>query len=409
MSKLDVAKIRADFPILNRIVEGHPLVYFDNAATSQKPKQVIEAITEYYSLHNANVHRGIHTLSEEASNLYEQTRQKVADFIGAASPEEIVFTKGTTEGINLLADTLGRAVVSKGDIILTTELEHHSNLVPWQQLAKAKGAHLEYVEIDRNGNLDLDDFSKKIVPGVKIVAIAHISNVLGTILPLKVIADYAHKVGVYVIVDGAQAVPHLDVNVNRLGCDAYVFSAHKMLGPTGVGVLWTKQEILSKIEPYQFGGGMIESVYKDHSTWAAIPAKFEAGTPNIEGVVAFGAAIDYLEEVGMEAIREHESELTGYAFESLQKVNGLKIFGPMDIDKRGGLMSFTIKNLHPHDIAAVLNNEGIAVRSGHHCAMPLHLKLGVSATVRASFYLYNDKDEVDKLVAGLEKARQILG
>ena len=406
---MDFNTIKKDFPILNRLIGGKPLVYLDNAATSQKPQVVIDAIVDYYSTHNANVHRGIHTLSEEATEMYEQAREKVAKFINATTSDEVIFTKGTTESLNFIASTLGNAVVNEGDTILLTEMEHHSNLVPWQQLALRKKAKLDYVEVTKTGEIDFSDFEKKIRTGVKIVAFTHVSNVVGTIFPVKEISKIAHQNGALVVVDGAQAIGHMPVNIQSLGCDAYAFSGHKMLAPTGVGVLWVKREILSKIEPYQFGGGMIEKVELTDSTWAEIPNRFEAGTPNVEGVIGLGSAIDYLSKIGMENIREHETKLNKYALESLQKVEGLKIFGSIDPQKRAGLVSFYIDGLHPHDIAAVLNNEGIAVRSGHHCTYPLHKKLDITASVRASFYLYNDENDVEKLVAGLKKAKQILG
>lgn len=402
-------EIKKDFPILSREINGKQLVYLDSAATSQKPQYVIDAIVDYYKMHNANVHRGIHGLSEEATSMYEQAREKVAKFINATSNEEIIFTRGTTDSLNFIASTLGADVVNEGDTILLTEMEHHSNLVPWQQLATKKNAKLDYVQVTETGEVDFADFEKKMVAGVKIVAFTHASNVAGTIFPIKEISKIAHQHGAFVVIDGAQAVPHMPVNVQTLGCDAYAFSGHKMLGPTGTGVLWVKREILAKLVPYQFGGGMIENVELTSSTWAEVPSRFEAGTPNIEGVIGLGAAIDYLTKIGMENIKNHEVSLAKYAIENLQKIEGLKIFGPLDPQKRTGLVSFYIDGLHPHDIAAVLNNEGIAVRSGHHCAHPLHRKLNVTSSVRASFYLYNNEADVDKLVAGLNKAKQLLG
>jgi cysteine desulfurase/selenocysteine lyase len=399
---------RKDFPILNREINGKPLVYLDNAATSQKPRAVIEAIVDYYSSHNANVHRGIHTLSEEATQMYEDSREKVAKFINATTSEEVIFTRGTTDGLNFIASTLGNDVVEEGDTILLTEMEHHSNLVPWQQVALNKKAKLEYVQVTETGEIDFADFEKKISKGVKIVAFTHASNVVGTIFPIKEISKIAHQHGALVIIDGAQAIPHMPVNIQSLGCDVYAFSGHKMMGPTGIGVLWVKREILSKLEPYQFGGGMIEEVELTKSTWANDVSKFEAGTPNVEGAVGLAAAIDYLSAVGMDVIQKHEVALNKYAIEQLQKIDGLKIFGPLDAEKRAGLVAFYITGTHPHDVAAVLNNEGIAVRSGHHCAHPLHRKLNVTASVRASFYLYNNEKDVDRLVEGLKKAKEIL-
>jgi cysteine desulfurase / selenocysteine lyase len=399
---------KSDFPILTRKVNGKPLVYLDNAATSQKPQQVIDAIADYYLKSNANVHRGIHTLSEEATELLETTRKKVADFINAPSYEEIIFTSGTTEGLNFLADALTAKFVGPGDTILVTELEHHSNFVPWQKAAERIGAKFDIVEVSKEGQINLQDFASKLNDKVKILAFSHASNVLGTILPVKEICKLAKKFGTITVVDGAQAVPHMPVNVQSLGCDAYVFSGHKMLAPMGIGVVWAKKDILAKIEPARFGGGMIETVSKEKSTWAEIPYRFEAGTPNVEGIVGLGAAIDYLKQLGMEKVQDHEKTLVEHALAELTKVDGLKILGPEDPSKRTGLVSFCLQNIHPHDLSSVLDAEGVAVRSGHHCAMPLHIKMGINASTRASFYLYNDKADVDKLVKGIRKAQKIL-
>jgi cysteine desulfurase/selenocysteine lyase len=406
---MDPKKLKKDFPIFARKMNGNELVYLDNAATSQKPKQVIDAIVDYYENHNANVHRGIHTLSEEATQMYEDARKKIARFIGAKYPEEITFTKGTTESLNRINYEWGVENLKKGDVILVTEAEHHSNLIPWQVLAQITGAKLDFIEVDESGEISLEDFEGKLNNNVKLVAVFHASNVLGTILPVKRICEMVKKAGALVSFDGAQAVPHMKVDVQSIGCDFYSFSGHKMLGPMGTGVLWVRRELAEKMEPYEYGGGMIDTVKFDSATWADLPEKFEAGTPNVAGAVGLAAAVDYLEEVGMDEIRSHEIELNKYALEKLQKIKGIKIFGPLDPEKRAGLVAFDIEGVHGHDIAAILNSEGIAVRSGHHCAMPFHKKMGVSATTRASYYLYNTKEDLDKLIEGIKKARKILG
>ena len=406
---LDTAEIKKDFPILSRKMNGNDLVYLDNAATSQKPKQVIDAIVDYYSNHNANVHRGIHTLSEEATLLYEGARKKVVEFIGAAHSEEVIFTKSATESLNRVAISWGLANLKKGDVVLLTNFEHHSNLVPWQEEAKQVGAELDFINVGVDGEITKEEVKKKLTKNVKLVAIAHASNVLGTIVPVKEICKIAHEVGALVSVDGAQAIPHMKVNVQSLGCDFYSFSAHKMLGPMGIGVLWARKEILEKLEPYEYGGGMIDTVGLHKSTWAEIPVKFEAGTPNVEGAVGLASAIDYLQKIGMGNIREHEIELNKYTLEKLGEIREVAIIGPQDPKRRTGLVSFTVKGIHSHDVAAVLNSMGIAVRSGHHCAMPLHKTLGIPSTIRASYYLYNSKEDTDKLVAGVKKAVEMLG
>jgi cysteine desulfurase / selenocysteine lyase len=406
---MDTKELRKDFPILSRKINGRKLVYLDNAATSQKPKQVINAITAYYEKHNSNVHRGLHTLSEEATDMYEEARRKVAKFIRAAYPEEIIFTRNTTEALNRVNSSWAINNLKKGDVILTTNSEHHSNLIPWQILAKYTEATLEFIEVNENGKIPLAKFEKVITDKVKLIAISHASNTLGTIFPVKRICKLAKEVGARVVVDGAQALPHMEVNVQSLGCDFYAFSGHKMLGPTGIGVLWAKKELLEKMEPYEYGGGMIRNVTTQDATWADIPDKFEAGTPNIAGAVGLGAAIDYLSDIGMENIREHEVKLNKYALEKLSMVGGISIFGPKDPQKRTGLIAFTIDGIHAHDIASVLSSEGVAVRSGHHCTMPLHKSLEIPASVRASYYLYNTSEEIDVLVKGIEKAKKILG
>lgn len=405
---IDVNKVKKDFPILEREIDGNQLVYLDNAATSQKPKQVVEAISDYYFKHNSNVHRGIHTLSEEATKLYEDSRIKIAKFIGADHPLEVVFTSGTTESLNMVAHGWALGNLKKGDVILVTDAEHHSNLLPWQEVAKRTGAAIEVIEVSEEGMLSLDSVKEKLNKKVKLIAIAHSSNVLGTIFPIKDICKLARKVGAKIVVDGAQAVPHFQVNVQSLGCDFYAFSAHKMLGPMGIGVLWSKKELLDEMNPYKFGGGMISEVYLDRASWADVPEKFEAGTPNVAGAVGLASAVGYLEEIGMENVRKHEIEIVGYVLRELFKEKGVVVYGPKSAESKTGIISFSIDGIHPHDLASVLDSHGIAVRSGQHCAMPLHEKLGVASTTRASFYLYNSREDVDKLIDGISKAREIL-
>ncbi len=401
--------LRKDFPILNREINGNRLVYLDNAATTQKPKQVIDSISEYYSNHNANVHRGIHTLSEEATKLYEDARKKVAGFIGAAHPEEIVFTKGATESLNRVAVSWGLKNLKQGDIVLLSDFEHHSNMIPWLEQTKVVGAKVEYLESNENGEITLEEVKRKISGKVKIISIAQASNVLGTIVPIKEITKLAHEKGILVCVDGAQSVPHMKVNIQSLDCDFYAFSGHKMLGPMGIGVLWVRKEILDKLEPYEFGGGMIEEVTYEKATYTKAPMKFEAGTPNVSGAIGLATAVDYLENVGMDEIRKHEIELNKYALEKLAALKGVQIIGPKEAEKRTGLISFVVKNVHPHDVASILNGFGVAVRSGHHCAMPYHRKHGLMATTRTSYYLYNTKEDIDKLIEGISKAITLLG
>jgi cysteine desulfurase/selenocysteine lyase len=406
---MNLERIRADFPILAREVHGKPLVYLDNAATSQKPRQVIQALVEYYERCNANVHRGIHALAEEATEAYEATRRKVARFIGADGPDTIVFTRNTTESINLVAYAWGRQNVGPGDEIVLTEMEHHSNLIPWQILAQEKGARLRFAEVLEDGSLDLEQVGELIGPRTKLVAMVHQSNVLGTINPVAEVAGLAHERGALMLVDGAQSVPHMPVRVGDLGCDFLACSSHKMLGPTGVGVLWGRRELLESMPPFLGGGEMISDVDRDRSTYNELPWKFEAGTPNIADVVAFGAAIEYLEAVSMAAIREHERELVTYALERLGELPDVTLYGPRDPARRGGVVTFNLGSLHPHDVSAVLDYEGIAIRAGHHCCQVLHKKLDLPATARASFYLYNTQAEVDALVAALERAREVFG
>jgi len=402
----DVLALRREFPILQQQVNGKPLAFLDSAASSQKPRQVIACLEEYYERYNANVHRGVYKLSEEATFAYERARGKVARFIGAHSPKEIVFTRNTTEAINLVARAWGDATVRAGDRILLTVMEHHSNLVPWQQLAQRTGAQLEFLEIDADGRLVLDDLDRKLA-GIKLVALAHQSNMLGTINPVREIAARAHDAGALVLVDGAQSVPHMSVNVQELGVDFLAFSGHKMCAPTGIGVLWGRRQILDAMPPFLGGGSMIRTVTLQATTYADIPARFEAGTPAIGETIALGEAVDFLGGIGMEKIFVHEQHLLAYALDRLAQVEGLRIYGPRTTTSRGAVISFTLGDIHPHDVAAVLDGEGIAVRAGHHCCQPLHALFDIPATTRASFYVYNIPEEIDRLVAGLEKARKL--
>ncbi len=397
---LNAKKIREDFPILKRKAHGKPLVYLDNAATTQKPRQVIQAIKEYYESHNSNVHRAVHELSQEATQSYDNAHEKVARFIGAKAMEEIVFTKNATESINIVANSLA-GQLKKGDEIVLTQMEHHSNIVPWQQAAKRAGAKLRYAEITSNGELNTLQLKQLINKRTKVVAFTHASNVLGTINPAKEIIAAAKEAGAITVLDAAQSVPHMPVNVKKLGCDFMAFSSHKMLGPTGIGVLYGKEEQLEKTEPLMFGGDMISEVSFEDAKWNELPWKLEAGTPNMAGAAGLAAAVDYLRKIGMENIQEHEKKLAAKAMKELQQIKGVTIYGP-EAEKRGGLVSFSIDGVHPHDVSALLDAQGIAVRGGHHCAMPLARLLGVTGTTRASFYLYNTLEEVDKLVEALE-------
>jgi cysteine desulfurase/selenocysteine lyase len=404
----DVDTIRQDFPILNQQVNGKPLVYLDSGASSQKPSSVIEAMDECYSSYYANVHRGIYQLSEKATEAYENARKKVARFINARSWREVIFTRNTTESINLVAYTWGRQNIKAGDTILLTEMEHHANLVPWQQLAAEKGARLAYIPVDTNGFCcDPAAFDRLIDESVKLVAVTQMSNVLGTITPLGSIAEKAHAVGARVLVDGAQAVPHMPTDVQAFDVDFLAFSGHKMLGPSGIGVLYGKREILEAMPPFLTGGDMIRKVTFDGAEWNELPWKFEAGTPAIAEAIGLGAAVDYLTKLGMHEVRKHEIELTSYAFDRMCKVEGIHIYGPPDPTARGGAVAFTLGDIHPHDIASLLDREGFAIRAGHHCAMPLHDKLGLSATARASFYVYNEPSEIDRLAETLDQIREL--
>lgn len=445
---MDVKKIRSDFPILNRKINGRLLAYLDNAATSQKPRQVIEAMADYYRNHNANVHRGIHTLSVEATELMENAREKIAKFVGVADPAEIIFVRNATEAINLVAYSWGRLNIARGDEIVLTVAEHHSNFVVWQQLAAENGAILKIVPIrqaqvhsrsvpgsnkahsgsvnlgDEEGQIDEMAFKNALTKKTKLVTFFHISNVLGTINDVNRLSLIVHREvpGAKVLIDGAQAVPHMPVDIDSIGCDFYVFTGHKMLGPMGIGVLWAKREILAEMPPFMFGGEMISKVSFDRSSWNELPWKFEAGTPDVAAVVGLGAAVDYLEKVGMESIRQHEIELTEYALKKLSEIPEVTVIGPHKAHPRGvqgssqahpggeisraGVISFNIGNIHAHDVASILDEEGIAIRSGHHCAQPLMEFLGITSAARASFYLYNTREEVDRLVEGVLKVKE---
>lgn len=397
--------IRDDFPILKRSVYDQPLIYLDNAATTQKPQQVIEAITNYYQDYNANVYRGIHTLSGESTEVFDSVRQQVADFIGAKEKEEIVFTSGTTASINDCARSLS-FLIEEGDEILLTAMEHHSNIIPWQQLAKEKGAHLRYAELSSDGEIDLEDFKEKLTSNTKIVAFTHVSNTLGTINPVKKMTQLAHEVGAIVVVDGAQAVSHFQIDVEELDVDFYAFSAHKMYGPTGIGVLYGKRKWLEAFNPANFGGEMIEYVGENESTWAAIPHKFEAGTPNISGVIGLGAAIRYIENIGLKNIEAYEQKLTNYLLAQLEEIEWVQVYGPLASKSRSGVVMFNLEDVHSHDLATVLDLDGIAIRAGHHCAQILMRRLGIVASARASLCFYNSKEEIDQFIQSLTRAKE---
>jgi cysteine desulfurase/selenocysteine lyase len=405
---LDVQAIRADFPILERRVRGKPLVYLDNAASSQKPRQVLDAMDRYYEQSNANVHRGVHTLSEEATAQYEGARARVARFIGACCPKEVIWTRNATEAVNLVAYSWGRANLRTGDRILLTEMEHHANLVPWQILAAEKGLELDFVPVQDDGTLAIDRVDRLLTTRTKLFAFSAMSNVVGTINPVAELAAKAHSAGTLALVDGAQSVPHTRVDVQALDIDFMVFSGHKMLGPTGSGVLWGRRELLNAMPPFMGGGDMIREVHLRESRWNELPWKFEAGTPAIAEAIGLGAAVDYLEAVGMDTVHAAERELTAYAMERMAEVEGLSMLGP-DAGQRGGLVSFVLGSAHPHDIAAGLDQMGVAIRAGHHCAQPLHERFGIPASARASFYIYNTRDEIDLLVEGLKRIAEIFG
>lgn len=402
----DPRVVRHDFPILKREINGKPLVYLDSGATSQKPRQVLDSEREYYEKHNANVHRGAHTLGDEATQIYQKAREKVAAFIGGRS-EEVIFVRNTTEAINLVSYAWGLDNLKKNDVVLTTLMEHHANMVPWQEVGKRTGARVEVVGLTDDGRVDPDDYQQKLKLKPKMVVFAHVSNALGTINPVREMTKMAHKAGALVLIDGAQAVPHMKVDMKAIGCDFYAFSGHKMLGPMGIGVLWGRKEILEKMSPFITGGGMIDQVYLDHATYAELPDKLEAGTPNVAGAVGLAAAIDYLEKLGMEQVREHDQMIVGYAFEQLAKYPEIKMMGTHDAKIRSGSVSFEYRGVHAHDVATILDSEGVAVRSGHHCTMPLHNHLGVVASVRASFNVYTTKEDINALVKALGKVKEI--
>ncbi len=405
----DAAKIARDFPILSREINGHQLVYLDNAATSQKPESVIKALSHYYEYYNANIHRGLHTLSEEATTAYEDTREKIRTFIDAPSEREIIFTRNATEAINLVLNSWGKHNIKAGDEIVISAMEHHSNHVTWQQLALEQGATLRFIELTEDGQIDLKQAATVIGDKTKLVAITQMSNVLGTITPVKEIVKLARKHGAIVLLDGAQGVPHLPTSVKDLDVDFLAFSFHKMLGPTGVGILWGRAELLEKMPPFMFGGDMISSVHRDRTKFNELPWKFEAGTPNIADVIACGAALDYLNDLGMDAVRQHEIEITRYALERLKEFDDIKIYGPTDPTLKGGVISFTFASIHPHDLGQLLNESAVAIRAGHHCCQPLMNSLGVSGTARASFYIYNTNEDVDKFVDALWEAKKVFG
>lgn len=400
----DVLALRRDFPILHQEINSNPLAFLDSAASSQRPRQVLECLEDYYRTCHANVHRGVYQLSEQATFAYERARGKVARFIGASSPREIIFTRNATEAINLVASAWGSANVGPGDRILLSIMEHHSNIVPWQMLAQRTGAQLDYLPVDSEGRLVLEELDTLLTERTKIVALTHQSNVLGTINPVEQIAERAHAVGALMLVDGAQSVPHMPVDVQDMGIDFLAFSGHKMCGPTGIGVLWGQRKLLEAMPPFLGGGSMIKIVELDQSTYADVPARFEAGTPAIAEAIALGEAVDYLGRVGMGHIHQYEHNLVEYAIESLSQVEGLTLYGPSSASDHGGALAFTLQGVHPHDIAAILDGEGIAVRAGHHCTQPLHKVLDTPATARASFYLYTIPEEIDRLVVGLQKA-----
>jgi cysteine desulfurase/selenocysteine lyase len=404
---MNASQIRELFPILNQEVNGHPLVYLDSAATSQKPVSVIEAIKRYYETDNANVHRGVHTLGSRATDAYEGAREKLARFINAKSSQEIVFTRGTTAAINLAATSYARSVLSEGDEIVLTPMEHHSNLIPWQQAAKATGATLKYIPLQGDGTIRLEDAAAAITGRAKVVAMSYVSNVLGTVNPVKEVAALAHKHGAVMLVDGAQSTPHMKVDVQDLDCDFYALSGHKMCGPTGIGALYGKKALLEKMEPIEFGGEMIDHVDLYESTWKELPWKFEGGTPVIAGAVGLGAAIDFLEQVGMEEIHRHGEQLAKYALERLSRLEDIAVYGPRE--GRAGLVTFNLGDIHPHDVSTVLDTEGIAIRAGHHCCQPLMRILNVTATARASFYLYNTEEDIDRLADGLIRTKEFFG
>ena len=406
LSELETNKIRNDFPILTRKINGKPFVYLDNASTTQKPLSVINKIVNYYYFYNSNIHRAVYDIAEEATNAYELTRQKVSKFINAKSPQEIIFTRNATEAINLVAYSWGRKNIQKGDVIILSEQEHHSNIVPWQILSKEKNAEIKYLKIGEMGNINLNELESSLDDNknIKLISLSHMSNALGNIIPIGKIIDIAHTYNIPVLVDGAQSVPHLTTDVTDLDCDFLAFSAHKMLGPTGVGILYGKKNLLQEMDPFICGGDMIKEVHKENTLFNDLPYKFEAGTPNIADVIGFSSALDYLNEIGMDNIRNHEMELTEYALEKMSELKQIKVYGDTNLQNRGGIISFNVGDIHPHDLATILNEHCIAIRSGHHCAQVLMEKLEVSATSRVSFYIYNTKEEINIFISALGEA-----
>jgi len=404
---MNINAIREQFPILHQEINGHPLVYLDSAASSQKPRSVIDAVKRYYELDNANVHRGVHTLGSRATDAYEGAREKVANLLNAGAPEQIIFTRGTTTALNLVASSYARSVCREGDEIVITPMEHHSNLIPWQQVAKATGATLKYIPLQPDGTISLADVENTITPQTKVVSITYVSNVLGLINPIKEITQIAHRNGAIMVVDGAQSTPHMKIDVQDLDVDFYALSGHKMCGPTGIGALYGKKSLLNNMEPIEFGGEMIDFVDLYESTWKEIPYRFEGGTPIIAGAVGLGAAIDFLQEIGLDEIDQHEKRLAAYAYEKLSSMDGITLYGPKQ--NRVGLVTFNLDEVHPHDVATVLDSKGIAVRAGHHCCQPLMRWLNVSATARASFYLYNTEDDIDRLADALIQTKEFFG
>lgn len=401
---MNAQAIREQFPILHQEINGHPLVYLDNAATSHKPRVVLDAIKRYYEWENSNVHRGVHTLGSRATDAYEGAREKVAKFINAKRTQEIIFTRGTTTALNIVASSYGPSVLNEGDEIVITPMEHHSNLIPWQQLAKRTGAVLKYIPLQPDGNIDLADVEKTITPNTKIVSMAYVSNVLGVINPIKEVAQIAHRNGAVMVVDGAQSTPHMKVDVQDLDCDFYALSGHKMCGPTGIGALYGKKALLESMEPVEYGGEMIDDVGLYESTWKELPWKFEGGTPIIAGAVGLGAAIDFLTEIGMDEIAQYESKLSHYAMSRISEIDGIQVYGPKK--RHVGLVTFNLDGVHPHDVATVLDASGVAIRAGHHCCQPLMRWLEVGSTARASFYLYNTEQDVDRLVSALIQTKE---
>lgn len=408
-SLLDPVRIKKDFPVFHRIVNGKPLVYLDNAATTQKPKSVIDCIGNYYTNHNSNIHRGVHTLSYESTVMYEQAHQKVADFINAGDWKEIIFTRNATESINLLAYAWGLHNLKKGDEIVISLMEHHSNIVPWQMLRDVKGIKIKVIGVDSSGNLKLDQLNSLITDNTRLVSVIHASNVLGTVNPVKEITEAAKKAGAMVLIDAAQSIPHLPIDVSEIGCDFLVASGHKMLGPTGIGFLYGKSELLNEIEPFLYGGDMIEKVTLEGSTWNELPWKFEAGTPNIAGGIGLGAAVNYLNEIGLENIYRYEEELLSYALDRMSEFDWINIYGHEGAQESVGVISFNVEGVHPHDVAGMLDEQGIAIRSGHHCAQPLMNELSMDYTARISFYIYNTKDDIDLCIETLQKVKKLFG